>query len=700
MKRHGEGNTCYFSLAKRSINMDSIIQKMDQLIISGLDNLQEDIDIECKLASGKDGKGWVPNSLWETYSAFANTNGGIIILGVKELSSTQFELQGVDNIYQLRADFFNTINNRSKVNKNILSDRHVLEVKIEGKQLLFIAVPRASRKQQPIYLNNNPLNNTYIRQNEGDYRLDDESVKRMLADQSDIRDDEILAYYGIEDLAMESLQSYRQRYSNLKPQAELNDLDNIEFLRRIGAYGVNREKGEQGLTRAGLLMFGMHHVISDVFPNYMVDYQERPRVEAESRWVDRIVPDGSWSGNLYDFYRKVYAKLVQDLKIPFELKEGVRQEDTPMHIALREALVNCIVHADYTDRASILIVKRPDMFSFRNPGLMRVPLEIALQGGESDCRNRKLHQMFRLINVGEQAGSGIPKILSGWQSQHWLPPYLHEKREPNNQTLLKLTMVDLFPQETMQQLTALFGEKFRLLNEEERVALAIAKIEGVVTHNRLQSMSTNHSVDISRNLQHLVKEGFLDSTGGRGAVYTLRGVKVLKPEDVFDNRYLSSEDSSVIREGSSVISEGSSVISEGSSVISEGDFLESCYQDRDSYGRLCSDQLEFSIIDDVDKLTAEYRQHLYEIAKDARDKKRLAKPIMENLIWELCQDQFVTLASLAKLLKRRPEALRRGYLTSLVKGQQLCLAFPTTPTHEKQAYKANVSSLTSVKKRL
>ena len=415
--------------------INSIIQQLEQLIAGDFALLRESVDIECKLAIGQNGKGGLPKSLWETYSAFANTDGGIIILGAKELKNGTFEAHGIENLVQIKADLFNTLNNPAKINKNLLTDQFVREWQVDGKILLLIAVPRAARKQQPIYLNNNPLNNTYVRQNEGDYTLDDEHVKRMLAEQAhDGRDDEILTNFGLDDLAIESLRSYRQRYSNLNPNAELNDLVDIEFLRRIGAYGINRETGGRGLTKAGLLMFGMQHTIAEVFPNYMVDYQERPHAQTEARWIDRVVPDGSWSGNLYDFYRKVYNKLIQDLKIPFELKDGVRQEDTPVHIALREALVNCIVHADYTDRASVLIVKRPDMFGFRNPGLMRIPLEHALKGSESDCRNRKLHQMFRLINVGEQAGSGIPKILSGWQSQHWIPPYLHEKRKPNGNT--------------------------------------------------------------------------------------------------------------------------------------------------------------------------------------------------------------------------------------------------------------------------
>lgn len=82
-------------------------------------------------------------------------------------------------------------------------------------------------------------------------------------------------------------------------------------------------------------------------------------------------------------------------------------------MALREALANVLVHADYSDRASVLVVKRPDMFGFRNPGLMRIPPEVAIRGGEHDCRNRTLHKMFRLVGIGEQAGSGIPKIYGG-----------------------------------------------------------------------------------------------------------------------------------------------------------------------------------------------------------------------------------------------------------------------------------------------
>ena len=89
------------------------------------------------------------------------------------------------------------------------------------------------------------------------------------------------------------------------------------------------------------------------------------------------------------------------------------------------------------------------MFGFRNPGLMRIPIEIAIKGGESDCRNRNIQKMFMLIGYAEKAGSGIPKIYQSWSKYNWAKPLLYEKNEHHPQTLLELRMINLLDEETI-----------------------------------------------------------------------------------------------------------------------------------------------------------------------------------------------------------------------------------------------------------
>ncbi len=652
--------------------------------------LRESVDVEFKTAAGRDGKGAVPESMWETYSAFANTVGGTIYLGVAERKDGVPEITGIEDVARVRRDLFNMANNRSKVSANVLTDDTVRELQIDGKTIIEIEILRARRPVRPVFLDGNPLGNTYRRQNEADQRLPDELVKRMLAEQIDEgRDGHILKGFGFDDLDGSTLKIYRQVFANREPGHPWNEIDDLAFLGKIGGWRKNRETGEEGLTLAGLLMFGTHPTIQEELPNYMLDYQEQDAEDPGQRWTDRVTLDGKWSGNLYEFYRKVYTKLTDGLKVPFELKDGERQDDTPVHVALREALANVLVHADYSDRASVLVVKRAAMLRFRNPGLMRIPPSIALVGGEYDCRNRILHQMFRYVGVGEQAGSGIPKILQGWQQNHWKQPSLTESTEPFDQTLLELHMLDLFPEGVIEALQARFPEGWDRLGEIGRTALAVAMTEGTVNHARLGALCEAHPVDLSRVLQDLTHGGFLESTGGRGAVYHLPGEAPATPEEVF-GRAVSEETalpSSPVLAGSSPVLEGSSPVLADSSPVLEGSSpVLAEIGSRDSQGRFLHDRLHLPLIDNLDNLAIPFRHRLESLAEEPRTKGKLDREVMVEVIKKVCSGHFVTLRSLATLLDRKPNALREGYLSKLVKARDLKLAFPTTPNHELQAY--------------
>jgi len=671
--------------------------------IADLELLRETVDLECKLAAGRYGRGALPNDFWPTYSAFANARGGVVILGVSE-KDHKFCVEGIHDADKVRRELFDLLNNREKVSCNLLNDSNVSSNAIDGKTILIIDIPRASRKDRPVHLTTNPMSgHTFLRLNDGDRKLSDEEVKRMLAEQiEDSRDNRLLPGYNFDDICMDTFRAYRQLFANRNPEHQWNTCDDTEFLRQLGGWRKDRESGESGLTIAGLLMFGWMASIQEALPNYMLDYQERPEAKTEMRWVDRLTLDGKWSGNLYDFYRRAYLKLTADLKVPFALERGERKDETPVHVALREALANTLVHADYSDRASILVVKRPDMFGFRNPGLMRIPPEVAIRGGEHDCRNRTLHKMFRLIGVGEQAGSGLPKIYGGWARQHWRAPALYERVEPYNQTLLELRMIDLLPESIVSDLRETFGPRFDSIDKNGRLTLAAAASEKVVTHSRLLEMTGLHPFDGTRLLQTLVRDGFLEvHNPGRGAVYCLYGAGLPKPEEVFgpSSEHLGPGSEHLAPSSEHLGSSSEHLVPSSEHLAPSSEHLQkSCDQKsgempdrnrRDDNGRLLSDQLDAPVIDSLETLTSELLSDLRKMAAEPVKHRRVSQEAMRNAILSLCNEHYITLNCLAGLLNREPNALRQQHLKPMAREGLLRLAFPTVPTHLMQAYRAN-----------
>ncbi|KAA3653905.1 MAG: AAA family ATPase [Proteobacteria bacterium] len=637
-----------------------------------LAGLSESCDLECKAAQGRDGRGELPADFWKSYCAMANGDGGVILLGVQEKPRGQFRAVGLTDLERVRKALWDNLNNRKQVSANLLAERDVAPITVDGKTVLWVHVPRADRQVKPVHLGSNPFGGTYLRRYEGDYPADDERVRRMLAERvEDSRDDKVLKNFDLADLDLDSVAAYRNRFTAVRPGHVWSDLPLAEFLQCIGAFGRNREEGYSGLRLAGLLMFGRAEVIRDALPHYMVDYQERPEAKTEKRWVDRLVPDGSWSGNVYDFFRRVYQKLTTDLKVPFQLQEGQRLDDSPVHEALREALANTLIHADYSGRVSILVVKRPDMFGFRNPGRMRIPPEQAIRGGTSDCRNRRLQTMFQLVGYGDHAGSGLPKIYTNWASRHWRRPVLYELPDPE-QTLMELRMSSLVPEQVVIELEAHYGERFRALPELARLALITACSEGLVNHPRLREISTDHPADISKMLAGLVRDGLLVSSGaGRGMVYFLPW------QDHAATLLFGKADQTGQASAEDVAQETVGLPPELGSLPPE-------------LGTL-PPELQAALANDVtphlewNSMTPALQAELAEMARPVSERARVTPDVLRQTVLELCQGRYLGLRVLAQLLQRDPDDLRKRTLTPLVRAGVLKTAFPAMKD-PRQAY--------------
>ncbi|MBV4225673.1 putative DNA binding domain-containing protein [Parabacteroides distasonis] len=402
--------------------------------IESLINQGESVEVEFKSA-----RGGLPASLWESYSAFANTNGGVIVLGIQEKNG-KFFFDGLtkETAVRYQKNFWDLAHNRGKVSVCLPHEDDVKLVELEGAYILICEIPRADYELRPVFLNNTPFGNTYRRNHEGDYLCTDAEVRRMFADADHDRhsqDGRILIGYDFErDIDIETLRQYRWTFASLQPTHPWVGLDDMEFLRKIGAYTTEYETGKSGFTLAGILMFGKYDSIinNSGDPDFFVDYREKTATDDPNiRWTHRIYPDGMWEANLYQFYVKVYNRLIQALPRPFVLKDGVRQEETPAHDAVREALINCIIHADIQAMGNIVVERTDNALTFRNPGMMLVSKQQYFEGGRSICRNPILQKMFMRLGRAEKAGSGVDKIVSGWRSLGWDTPSVAEETRPD-----------------------------------------------------------------------------------------------------------------------------------------------------------------------------------------------------------------------------------------------------------------------------
>ena len=383
---------------------------------------KENNSLEAKKATGG-----LPQSIWQTYSAFANTNGGVLLLGVEENPDRTLNIIGLANPDKLIIEFWNNVNNSQKVNVNILKDKNVQILEHDGKQFISIEIPRAERADKPIYLNND-IWNTYRRNGEGDYRCSQSSVKAMLRDGAGTTQDMVIVEkMNFSAFDCDTIKGYRNAMKSTRPNHVWENLDDDDFLLKLGAVGRG-EDDKLHPTAAGILMFGFEHEIVREYPHYFLDYQEH--FENGLRWTDRITStSGEWNGNLFQFYYKAYNKIIQNpnIKIPFKIENGHRVDDTPVHKALREALANCLINADYYGEGGIVIKNHTDKITFENPGTLRMKIEEAISGGISAPRNSTLMKMFNLLDIGERAGSGIPNIYSVWATQKWESPQIVER---------------------------------------------------------------------------------------------------------------------------------------------------------------------------------------------------------------------------------------------------------------------------------
>ena len=454
--------------------------------------LKENSEVEYKSAAG----GFPRAEFWRSFSAFANTNGGTIVLGVKE-KDHKFFPDGLSQelIEKYKKQFWDDAHNKSCINIPLLLESDIEEIQTEGGQhLLAFRVPRAQYNLRPIHLTLTPFGHTYKRRDEGDYVCSDDEIKQMYSDANNIKssaDSRILHGYSIDDIDLPTLHQYRRIYNIKHENHPWTEIDDKQFLENIGAYRKDRATSIEGFTVAGILMFGKTNSITDpeccqeFFPDYREHLIDNPQV----RWTNRIYPDGTWEANIYQFFTRVLPLLQQSIPLPFNLDENlIRNNTTTAHVALREAFANTLIHASYTVMGNIVIDRYLDHIVMSNPGTMLISMEEYYEGGHSICRNPIIQKMFVFLGIGEKGGSGADIIIKGWADNHWDIPTIVEKNSPDRiETCLRFGNRDKRTTETIT-------ETNKKISKTTETATETNKKISKTTETILKMISTNPKI--------------------------------------------------------------------------------------------------------------------------------------------------------------------------------------------------------------
>ena len=449
----------------------------------------------------------VPRNAYETVSAFANTEGGHLVFGVRK-SGQEMEIVGVLDVDKVQNEFLSTLRQTDKISV-------VVGVKEElhrhnDSDLLVFYVPEVNRSQKPVFLNGD-IRRAYVRSGGGDVRCSHHERDRFLIDAAAERPDG-----GVVDLSLRTafdratIRWYRAIYEGRQGNRSYASLSDTDFLAEMGL--LVEQRGVRRPTRAAVLLFGANPAFRQLLPRPVVDCQrftaKRDIADTGDRWFDRRVLDENlirtWRSLVEDWYQ-TFAEH------PFRLDPTtMRRDDTPPdYRAFRESMVNMIVHQDYSDHSRKAVIRRyADQTVFWNPGDAFAGGTDLLEPGEREVRNPRLVLAFRRIGLSEHAGWGLRDVFRNWQQLGNVPPRIKNDRRSKCFELVLQEEALLSEQQLL-----LHGQLGVRLTDEQARTFAFAWREDYVTLSQVRAVTGLSGGDATDVANHLVKQVLLQRVG-------------------------------------------------------------------------------------------------------------------------------------------------------------------------------------------
>ncbi|MCD7879500.1 MAG: putative DNA binding domain-containing protein [Candidatus Gastranaerophilales bacterium] len=337
-----------------------------------------------------------PKSTYETICAFLNTDGGEIILGVKDNG----KITGVSSnkINNMKNDFINVMNSGSKINPAIHLD--IKDIEIEGKTILYISVFQSSQVHRC-------NGKTFIRQNESDFDISNNNnaiSKLYLTKDSSYSENRIFPAVRYEQLREDLIERGRKLALIQNSNHPWKEMDNLTILKRSSLYIEDPRTGEKGYTLAAILLFGTDELIASALPAYRIDVLKR--VNNITRYDDRL---DLRTTNLLESYDKILEFIAKHLPNPFYL-EGSQRINLRENI-FRELVANIIVHKEYANAEPTRIIIQRNLIHTENSNKPYINGIINLDNLVTHPKNPNITRFFKEIGIVEELGSGIEKII-------------------------------------------------------------------------------------------------------------------------------------------------------------------------------------------------------------------------------------------------------------------------------------------------
>lgn len=248
--------------------------------------------------------------------------------------------------------------------------------------------------------------------------------------------------YDFSIVNIDSLHRFKELLMQNNPNNIFSKEDDVNLLRRM-AMLLKNESGQEVLTNAGLILFTDAMHIQSVFPYYHLDFQV---VYAPGeKWLNRISSDdGSFSGNLFDFYLKVYSELSSNISSAYVSDGASNIGPKLMQETVKEALANAFCNHSFQLNGSLTIRRLPNALELENNGKMLVSVSRALLGGVSIPRNVMIMNVFRVLNIADKAGTGILKMNECLKENHFPNLIIKEESFSTEKTIVTMRFVATF----------------------------------------------------------------------------------------------------------------------------------------------------------------------------------------------------------------------------------------------------------------